>query len=97
MLVQEGAVSVAAVLAALPGTTQVGVDDELWGGRLSEKARRKAVVINSSGIVAPTALLGTTHHVLGPHVLKSAQIGSAGHDPVAAVQRQVRAIGHPET
>ena len=96
MLVQQGAVGVAAVLAALPGTTPVGVDDELWGGRLSEKARCKAVVTNSSGIVAPTALLGTTHHVLGPHVLKGTQIGPAGYDPVAGGQRQVRAVGHPE-
>ena len=54
MLVQQGAVGVAAVLAALPGTTPVGVDDEAWGGRLSEKARCKAVVTNSSGMVAPT-------------------------------------------
>ena len=35
--VQERAVGVAAVLAALPGTTPVGVDDKLWGGRLGEK------------------------------------------------------------
>ena len=47
--VQERAVGVAAVLAAA-----VGVDDELWGGRLSEKTRCKAVVTNSSGMVAPT-------------------------------------------
>jgi hypothetical protein len=35
--VQERAVGVAAVLATLPGTTPVGVDDERWGGRLGEK------------------------------------------------------------
>ena len=35
--VQERAVGVAAILAALPGTTPVGVDDEAWGGRLGEK------------------------------------------------------------
>ena len=47
---QEGAVGV----TAIPDTTPVGVDDEAWGGRLGEKARCKAVVTNSSGMVAAT-------------------------------------------
>ena len=35
--VQDRTVGVAAILAALPGTTPVGVDDEAWGRRLGKK------------------------------------------------------------
>ena len=54
VVVQQLPVGVAAVLAALPGTTAVGVDDKTWGERLGEKTRCKAVATNSSGIVAAT-------------------------------------------
>ena len=35
---EQGAVSIAAILAALPGTTPVGVDDQARGRRLGEKS-----------------------------------------------------------
>ena len=57
VLMQQGPIGVAAVLAALPGTTPIGVHDQLrggWVGGWAKKARCKAVMTNYSGIVAAT-------------------------------------------
>ena len=71
---QEGAVGVAAVLAALPGTAAVGVDDKAWGGRVGEKGPlqgRGDQFFRHGGPHVP-ALPGTTHHVFDVHALKGA-------------------------
>ena len=67
--VQEGAVGIAAALAALPGTTAVGVDDKAWGGRLGEKGPlqgRGNQFFRHGGRHVPV------HDVLGAPVLKGA-------------------------
>ena len=56
-------------------------------GGWAKKARGKAVVTNSSGIVAPMP----AHDVRSACVLESAPIG-----PAASDQGQVRAVGHPD-
>ena len=45
VLMQQGPIGVAAVLAGLPGTTPIGVHDQLRGG-WAKKARCKAMVTN---------------------------------------------------
>ena len=67
--VQERAVDVAAVLATLPGTTAVGVDDKVWGGRLGKKGPlqgRGNQFFWHRGPHVPA------YHVFGVHVLKGA-------------------------
>ena len=69
VVVEQLPVGVAAVLAALPGTTAVGVDDKAWGGRLGEKGPlqgRGDQFFRHRGPHVPA------HHVLGAHVLKGA-------------------------
>ena len=90
--VQEGAVGVAAVLAALPGTTPVGVDDKVrsrWLGKKGPLQGRGDQFFRHVGRHVP-ALPGTTHDVLGARVLKGAQIG-----PLAVGQGQLRDVGDP--
>ena len=69
VVVEQLLVGVAAVLAALPGTTAVGVDEQAWGGRLGEKGPpqgRGDQFFRHGGPHVPA------HHVLGVHVLKGA-------------------------
>ena len=69
VLVQEGAVSVTAILAALPGTTPVRVDDKAWGRQLRHKSPlqggRDEFFWHGGPHVA-------ADHVLGSHILKGA-------------------------
>ena len=82
VLVQEGTVSVAAVL-----TAPVGVYHEPGRGRLRQKGPlqgRGDEFFGHRGGYVPA------HHVLAGHVLKGAQIG-----PGAVGKRQIRDVRHP--
>ena len=70
--VQQGFVGVAHVLA-----TPVGVHNQTRGGPLGQQRSLQGIGDQGFGHVGPhlPALPGTTHHVLGAHVLKGAQVG----------------------
>ena len=67
VLMQKGAVSVAAILATLPGTTPVRVDEEAWGGRLRQKS---ALQGRSDEFFEDRDPHVPADHVLGAQVMK---------------------------
>ena len=69
VLLQEGAVSVAAILAALPGMPPVRVDDKAWDRRLRHKSPLQGGRDEFFWYGGPHV---PADHVLGAHILKGA-------------------------
>ena len=87
MVVEQGTVSVAAVLAALPGMTAVRVNDKVWGGRLDEKSPlrgRSDQLFRHRGPHMPT------DDVFNALILEGARVGPC----VLAMSRCVMLLTH---